>query len=81
MSDIITAITIKNMAREMVRARTATKNGDAGNYQKFRDMFFKKHGIKSEADVEKYAGTKEGKRLNEAYKKEYEEYLQKSATE
>ena len=72
-------IVVKNMAREMVKRATA-KNADKSDYQKFRDAFFKKHGIKSEADAKKLAGTEEGKRLDEAYKKEYGEYMQKSPT-
>jgi hypothetical protein len=73
-------IMIKNMARETVRRMTAKNAGAAnGEYQKFRDMFFQKHGIKSEADAKKYAGTKKGAELDAAYKKEYNEYMQKQA--
>ena len=80
MTDLETAIMIKNMARETVRRMTAKNAGAAnGEYQKFRDMFFQKHGIKSEADAKKYAGTKKGAELDAAYKKEYNEYMQKQA--
>ena len=40
MSDIITAITIKNMAREMVRQAT-TKNGISDMWNKENDLFRK----------------------------------------